>query len=447
VSWPARAWPWVRGALALYVIVAGFTFATTIALIGGYAGWFSVFSPLNVGMQLGAFAAVLSLGLRPKHPAELELIGLIAVAIAAVVVTVLLSLARRWHEAVLLRRPPPAPPDRPDAPAWIDPFVLIVAAAGIVIAGRLPGARPAVLLWGSVSMLAAGVAAVLIAGHLHRLPNCRRTRKYRWLMSGVLLCWAAGWTFMLPADYSGRLLPLDRDAHVRLWVPVLCYVAAGAAAAVLARRGPDGVVRFVRRLAVAWSIPLFAVSAFIFLGPLVVLVLSLRLHTAARLGRHPIVYLRSFHYEGAPRVFARVVAPAASVHGIVVALVHQTQPGADLQARVHPMQQAAVFTVADEVWRGWVTRQLSIASAAILDRTVGTDSVAWEETEARRLLPPAQILVIERGGASPEAHAGPALRYRDHWPYAWPSRWRLRRALAAAIRAHRAAELSGERSR
>lgn len=143
---------------------------------------------------------------------------------------------------------------------------------------------------------------------------------------------------------------------------------------------------FLRWCSVVWAIPLFSVSLLIFDGPLVMTVLMIRFHVGERLSARPILYFRSFSDGHAPRVFSRIVAPAAAVHGVVVALVHDQQRGSDLQGSLHPMQCATVLAVPEDEWRSWVEHQLSRASAVILDRSVLSKGLEWELAAASAAL-------------------------------------------------------------
>ncbi|MBL8915093.1 MAG: type II secretion system protein GspG [Archangium sp.] len=94
--------------------------------------------------------------------------------------------------------------------------------------------------------------------------------------------------------------------------------------------------------------------------------LMIRWCAKARVGRHSIVYLRSFHYEDAGQVFGGVVTPALFRMAPSTGLVHLTQ------------------------------RHLERALAVVLDVSVMSQSVEWEVATVRAKLPPERIIVLHR---------------------------------------------------
>jgi hypothetical protein len=110
-------------------------------------------------------------------------------------------------------------------------------------------------------------------------------------------------------------------------------------------------------------------------------------------------------------VFARIVAPAAAVHGVVVALVHARQTASDLQAKIPMALQAEVQAVPDEAWQTWVEAQLRSASAVILDCSVVTESVTWEFAAASAALE-RRLILLEREGTATRIAPGAVVRYK-----------------------------------
>jgi hypothetical protein len=113
--------------------------------------------------------------------------------------------------------------------------------------------------------------------------------------------------------------------------------------------------------------------------------------------RYPVVYLRSFHYEGAVVVFGRAIAPLISRIGVVQALVHGAQTGHVLVSRTSVWQFGVLETVSDDIWRDWVKDRLRSASLAIVDCSTRTESVEWEIRTSLDALGEQRVLVITTG--------------------------------------------------
>jgi hypothetical protein len=76
--------------------------------------------------------------------------------------------------------------------------------------------------------------------------------------------------------------------------------------------------------------------------------------------RHPIVYLRSFRYEGSTAIFGRAVAPGLAPFGVIRALVHESQTGRTLLSKTSIWQFGVLATVSDASWRSWVEDAIGI---------------------------------------------------------------------------------------
>jgi len=109
---------------------------------------------------------------------------------------------------------------------------------------------------------------------------------------------------------------------------------------------------------------------------------------------HPIVYLRSFRYEGAAMIFGRAIAPALAPFGVIRALVHGSQTGRNLLYRTSIWQFGLLATVSDALWQNWVSDAIRRGSLAVIDCTVWTESVDWEIQTSLRELGPSRVLVI-----------------------------------------------------
>lgn len=127
---------------------------------------------------------------------------------------------------------------------------------------------------------------------------------------------------------------------------------------------------------------------------------------------HPILYLRSFGYSDVPTAFGRIVNKATRPFGVVVAIVHQTQPESALTRYTNIADQPRVAVVPDSKWQQWVVDQLRNATAVIIDLTVGTEGVAWELEVARSSGDARRVLVLLREGTnSPVLQEFATLRY------------------------------------
>lgn len=113
--------------------------------------------------------------------------------------------------------------------------------------------------------------------------------------------------------------------------------------------------------------------------------------------RHPIVYLRSFQYEGAATTFGRAIAPALAPFGVINALVHGSQTGRVLLAKTSIWQFGLLTTVSDSAWKNWVSHAIARCKLVVIDCTVRTESVDWEIETALRQRDPDRVLLMTLG--------------------------------------------------
>jgi hypothetical protein len=127
---------------------------------------------------------------------------------------------------------------------------------------------------------------------------------------------------------------------------------------------------------------------------LCLILLMTRYVVIERFRKQPIIYLRSFHYDGATETFGNAIAPAISRFGVVEGLVHGEQKSSNLIARASIWQFGQMIAVLDGQWKDWVTNALRYANAVIIDCSVLTKSVTWEIVEAFRSVGRHRVLLI-----------------------------------------------------
>lgn len=325
---------------------------------------------------------------------------------ALFLIAIVEALLRRRHETRVLAHPIPATARRGEAGMLLVPSAIALVATTVVFV--VPD-RPVTLALILDLLLAAAVLLVRIASHVQRIPNHDRRFKYALVFVAVLLCWLAG--AVAGRIAGGRVLPMTNQEALTTVLPVAWYLATAWIVRGIIGQLDGKNLRLLRWFGVSWANPLFLISLIVFSGPIVVMVLLIRFYSGAYLRSRPIVYLRSFSYADAPRVFARIVAPAAAVHGVVVALVHARQTASDLQAKVPMALQAEVQVVSDEAWQTWVEAQLRSASAVILDCSVVTESITWEFAAASAALEH-RLILLEREGTATRIAPGAVVRYK-----------------------------------
>lgn len=270
--------------------------------------------------------------------------------------------------------------------------------AGVTFAWLLP-----------IAVLVAGI--LFVAGGLvrHFTPGASRRRKYELLVAGVGMLTLgffdkiAGFFIRGFADDAGTailivivayssplilLLVANRIAHTWLW-PMSSDGNVGDPTFSMRRS-------YRRMMSQGYGIAIFSFAAVV--HPFLLVYLVLRYALVERMAEHPILYLRSFRHVEGPTVFGRVVMRVAPRYGVVAALAHDTQSEPTLQAETRLTERPKLARVKDSDWQLWVEKELRGCSAAIIDRTGGTEGVAWELDRALQLVPRSQIIILQQKG-------------------------------------------------
>jgi hypothetical protein len=143
-------------------------------------------------------------------------------------------------------------------------------------------------------------------------------------------------------------------------------------------------------------------------------VLVMRYRCVQWMANCPIVYLRSFSQENAPRVFQRVITPEANSYGVLVALVHQTQSASNLKGSKDLMEGSQFSGTSDDKWKAWVADKIKHASAIIIDYSIPTEGVRWEVERAVKKTDPERIVLLAQHDSNIEAPAGAhVIKYED----------------------------------
>jgi hypothetical protein len=90
---------------------------------------------------------------------------------------------------------------------------------------------------------------------------------------------------------------------------------------------------------------------FFFAKDLMLVLLMIRYLSGERFRRQPVIYLRSFYYDAAAKVFGEAVAPALAPFGVIKGIVHSKQTGGALFSRTSIWQFGLVATVPDAHWK------------------------------------------------------------------------------------------------
>ncbi len=266
-----------------------------------------------------------------------------------------------------------------------------------------------------------GFIACLIAGILeHFRPNHSRQLKY----SLIMACFPLSVLFLVPRSI---LHALERAPAAGISVSflqvALLFLAIFWPVLVLSIMAVLGGM-WIRRQASnnqspprAWEQLLFTIVHKRSAGPLIVVcyffskelmlvLLMIRYLSVERFRRQPVIYLRSFHYDDAAKVFGEAVAPALTPFGVVKGLVHSQQTGGALFSRTSIWQLGLMTTVPDARWRDWVTKALRSAGLVIIDNSVPTESVMWEISSALHYVDRRHVLVIASDQAPINTTAG-----------------------------------------
>lgn len=149
----------------------------------------------------------------------------------------------------------------------------------------------------------------------------------------------------------------------------------------------------------------FAGAAF-FLPMALPMALVMRYRSVQWMGNCPIVYLRSFSQENAPRVFQKVISDPANKYGVLVALVHESQSASDLTTNYDFLEGSQFSGSCDDDWQAWAADKIEQASAVIIDYSIATEGIRWEVEYALEHSDPSRIVMIVQQGSTIEAPAG-----------------------------------------
>ena len=252
-----------------------------------------------------------------------------------------------------------------------------------------------------VFVIAAGVAL-----YIHMRPNTNRHAKYTALIIAVSAVWAGHMT-----AYAVRQ-PVLQAAMVLIGPLYLLVIGLIAKKIVATDENDKGGIASARTRKLFGKVKdcgkvgigIICISIYVpilyefFVWYLAVTYLTLRYLLGECLAQKPILYLRSFSYSNASKSFD-IVSRIGSRHGILIGLAHQSQPASELHCDVGVTEHGRFYTVPDDIWKGWVAYYLQICSVAVIDVTVGTQSIIWELEQSRRWLPNDRVLVLRQKGS------------------------------------------------
>jgi len=143
-------------------------------------------------------------------------------------------------------------------------------------------------------------------------------------------------------------------------------------------------------------------------------VLVMRYRSVQWMANCPIVYLRSFSQENAPRVFQKVISSPANKYGVLVALVHRTQSASHLKTGSDLLEGSQFSGSTDDKWKAWVADKIEHASAVIIDYSIATEGIRWEVERAMKHTDPERIVLLAQHDSTIEVPAGAhAIKYED----------------------------------
>lgn len=281
---------------------------------------------------------------------------------------------------------------------WIAqlPFLLLDQAQGVPKEMNL-------FFWIFLGLL---IALFFLAFREHIRPFGNRRRKYDYALALTSTIWLGHCLFL------GSLKTL-------VYQPVLTLALALVTSFLMRlickpTDNPGTAARHVHRwfkVLVDW--PAVVVLAAWFPVALAV-VLVMRYRCVQWMTNCPIVYLRSFSQENAPRVFQKVITEPANRYGVLVALVHKTQSASDLQASSDMLEGSQFSGSSDDNWQTWVANEIARASAVIIDCSIATEGVRWETQRAMKNTDPDRIALLAQHDSSLEAPASAkVIRYED----------------------------------
>jgi hypothetical protein len=265
---------------------------------------------------------------------------------------------------------------------------------------------------------------------LHHRPNSSRTKKYTFLMLGIVGFWTLLLRLnprlsclVLPAS-TAELFKGERQDQASFVLALflmgpLFYFVAGLIAVRTARRWDGGAgVPASRRLhklyggVMSLGLPVAIVCATVAMASIVIfwqllaVYFLLRYALGERFIHEPILFLRSFRNTEGAHAFGRILSRTASRYGVVVGLVHATQRPSDLHRLARVTDHGQFHLVSDDQWQMWVLANLQRCSAVIIDVSVETGSVSWELENARRIAGPHKLLVLRQPGSDTAIPSG-----------------------------------------
>ncbi|MBC8289467.1 MAG: hypothetical protein H8E37_04030 [Planctomycetes bacterium] len=270
---------------------------------------------------------------------------------------------------------------------------------------------------------AAGYLCLVFTVVVHLVPNSSRQGKYSLALTGIVCFWS------LFLGISRDSYFLDLLFHSSEWSNrefCLAVIALGPATLILVScitwyfirpgsdESPSHNLRTAYGLVTGLATPVAAATAIfsvVLIVPSVVYVV-VRYLLGERLGKEPILYLRSFHDGDAATAYGGMINGITARFGVVVGLVHVQQRPSELHRLGSFLNHARFKTVPDEWWQEWVSAHLRRCSALVIDISMSTASVAWELDRALATVPRDQILILAEKGATVTPPADvPVIRY------------------------------------
>lgn len=270
---------------------------------------------------------------------------------------------------------------------------------------------------------AAGYLCLVFTVVVHLVPNSSRQGKYSFLLSGIICFWSL-FLGLSRDSYFLDLLFQSSEWSDRKFC--LAVIALGPGTLILvsslawyfirpsSEEPPSHNLRTSYGLITGVATPVaaaLAIFSVVLIVPSVVYVI-LRYLLGERLGKEPILYLRSFHDGDAATAYGGMINGITARFGVVVGLVHVQQRPSELHRLGSFLNHARFKTVPDEWWQDWVSAHLRRCSALVIDISMATPSVAWELDRALATVPRDRILILAEKGAavSPPADV-PVIRY------------------------------------
>jgi hypothetical protein len=248
------------------------------------------------------------------------------------------------------------------------------------------------------ALLAISWFALIRVALLHFRPGHDRHRKYEWLL-------------IFSSCSTLAYLPLNIVA-IGLLSPAPLMLLLGGFQHIFPAtyidkfaNPPSWLFWIVRN----WTV----LALFVFpIYPINLIWIWIRYFIVEKASQRPILYFRSFRDSDVPTAFGRIVAKAAQPFGVVLAIVHENQPGSSLTRYTGVAEQPREVVVSDAAWHEWVAERLRNASAIVVDATVQTEGIAWEIQAVQSSdCAHRAIVLLEEGSASVVPKKFATLRY------------------------------------